>query len=737
VSDEHLLSEARGVFMEESREMLTQFEQSLLDLENDPGNAETLNAAFRAAHTIKGSSGLFGYKAVVAFMHEVEAVLDAMRVGTLSLDADASALLLRCCDQITTMLDQLGAGAEDATPADPALFRELGALRGRTAGAAPAADATAEAEADAEPGEPGEGIWHLSVRFKPDALRDGFDPLSFIRYLARLGQVVDIFALDYAVPALEEIDPEGCYLGFEIRLRTSADRAAIAAVFEFAQEDCELTLLAPGVRVEEYLKLLGPVEAIGDDVPPLGEALVAVGALTRDELRGLLARQSAIAAEEGKAPALGELAIAELATPPAVVKAAVDKQERAREQKREDARSIRVPADKLDRLINLIGELVIASSGAQMVAQQDGSTRFGEAAQRIAHLVEEARNGALQLRMVQIGETFARFQRVVRDTAKALGKEIRLEIHGGDTELDKSMVEQIADPLMHLVRNSIDHGIEPGEERVARGKGAGGTLQLNAFHDSGSIIIEVTDDGRGLDRDRILAKAIERGLVKDGAGMSDQDIWQLIFAPGFSTAAKVTDISGRGVGMDVVRRNIQALRGTVTLDTRPGQGTTTRIRLPLTLAIIDGFLVGVGKGDYIVPLETVVECIERPDHTAIDRAGTAGYLDLRGEVLPYLDLHRVFADGSEPAASRRSIVVVRTGARKVGLLVDRLHGEYQTVIKPLGRLLGGVRGIAGSTILGTGGVALILDVPALVDRTMRAGTLSQAAHTRNAIAAQA
>jgi two-component system chemotaxis sensor kinase CheA len=405
---------------------------------------------------------------------------------------------------------------------------------------------------------------------------------------------------------------------------------------------------------------------------------------------------------------------------------------RSEDRRADDVRTIRVSADKLDRLIDLIGELVIAGSGARLVAAQESNPRFAEAALRIANLVEEARDGALQLRMVQIGETFVRFQRVVRDAAKALGKDIELVITGGDTELDKSMVELIADPLMHLVRNSVDHGIEAPADRVAAGKPARGRLALNAFHDSGAIVVEVADDGRGLDRARILAKAVERGLVHAEQSMSDEEIDQLIFAPGFSTAAQVTDISGRGVGMDVVKRNIEALRGTVHLASEPGRGTTTQIRLPLTLAIIDGFLVNVRGVHYIVPLEAVVECIERPAEHALAADGRSGHFELRGQVLPFVDLRAFFGvdAGATPAGSRQSLLVVRYGPNKVGLLVDRLMGEYQTVIKPLGRLFADVRGIAGSTILGTGGVALILDVAALVGIANRGATARRGAQHR-------
>ena len=676
MSDDALLAESRGAFIEEAREMLEQFERMLLALEADPRDPETLNAAFRAAHTIKGSSGVFGFRAVVEFTHEVEAVLDAMRQGSLALSDEGFGLLFRSCDRIGAMVEELADGAPDATPADADSIARLAALRGATAAHAPPQAAAASGAAPA-------ADWRVRVRFGADALRNGFDPAPFLQYLPRIGEVRSLAMIDGGVPPLESLDPESCHLGFDLVVRTDGGAAAIEGVFEFAREDCTLEIEALDAA---------PGAAIGDGSDAAG----------------------------ARAPVDAPDAVPTSASAPAGAAAEPAADASARPARDDEARSIRVPADKLDRLIDLIGELVIAASGARMVAAQERDARFAEAAQRIVSLVEEARDGALQLRMVQIGDTFVRFRRVVRDTAKALGKDIELTITGGDTELDKSMVELIADPLMHLVRNSVDHGIEAPEVRVAAGKPARGRLSLNAYHDSGSIVIEVGDDGRGLDRARIRAKAIERGLLPTGAEPTDAEIDQLIFAPGFSTASQVTDISGRGVGMDVVKRNIESLRGTLVLSSRPGAGTTTQIRLPLTLAIINGFLVTVGGVHYIVPLDAVVECIEGPSATAAGPDACSGHFELRGEVLPFIDLAAFF--GTEPSAStdgRRSLVVVRCGAGKVGLRVDRLLGEYQTVIKPLGRLFSGVRGIAGSTILGTGGVALILDMTALMGVAQR------------------
>jgi two-component system chemotaxis sensor kinase CheA len=411
---------------------------------------------------------------------------------------------------------------------------------------------------------------------------------------------------------------------------------------------------------------------------------------------------------------VGEIAVDQGMVRPEVVDAALEKQKQVKEIKAKESSVIRVDADRLDHLINLVGELVIAGASSSLLAHREGNTLLQEATSNVSRLVEEIRDSALQLRMVQIGETFKRFNRVVRDVSKELGKNIELSVSGAETELDKTVVEKIGDPLMHLVRNSMDHGIESAEERLARGKPAKGMVRLNAYHDSGSIVIEVGDDGSGLNRERILRKAIEKGIVGPEQNLTDHEIYNLIFEAGFSTADQVSNLSGRGVGMDVVRRNIEALRGSIELDSQEGIGTTTRIRLPLTLAIIDGFLMGVGSASYVVPLDMVVECMELTEAERLESQGR-NFINLRGEVLPFIRLREQFREAGK-AGKRENIVVVQYGNQKAGFVVDALLGEFQTVIKPLGTLFGNLKGISGSTILGSGEVALILDAPALIQR---------------------
>jgi two-component system chemotaxis sensor kinase CheA len=414
----------------------------------------------------------------------------------------------------------------------------------------------------------------------------------------------------------------------------------------------------------------------------------------------------------GSAP-IGEILVERKAVHKEVVEAAADRQKAISEKQASDAGLIRVHADKLDELIDQVGELVIAGASANLLARRNGDGALVEANSVLSRLVETIRDSALQLRMVQIGETFKRFDPVTRDLSRELGKDIELVINGAETELDKSVVEKIGDPLLHLVRNAIKHGIESAAERAAAAKPARGQVELNAYHESGCIVIEVSDDGRGLDLEVLQAKAIEKGLIQPGQTLSDQEISNLIFDADAAGAAGASGTSGRNAGMDVVSKSITALRGTVTVKTEAGLGSRFTIRLPLTLAIIDGFLTGVDKSSYVIPLDTVIECIELANTTA-DR----DYLNLRGEVLPYVRLRELFeVPGEQP--SRENVVVVQYAGQKAGIVVDQLLGEFQTVIKPLGTLFKHMRGIGGSTILGSGEVALILDVQALVSRSAR------------------
>ena len=703
------LDDALQTFVLESCELLEDMENALLAVEQAEDKSEMVNAIFRAAHTIKGSSGLFGLDHVVAFTHGVESVLDRLRSGKLEINDQLVVLLLSCCDQIRALVERIAQGQKEA---DQALQQQgeplLAQLRTFLAPAASQADLPVAVKQQDEATLQrihGEGVhsehWHISLRFGPDVLRNGLDPLSFIRYLGTLGQIAAIETHADSLPPLAQMDPELCYLGFEIALQSDASKTTIENVFEFVQGECQLRILPPHSLITEYVNLLQQQQG---DVQRLGEMLLSCGTLTAQELDAALNAQS-----DSPNKPIGTILVEQGTVQPAVVEAALTKQKQVKETGAAESRSIRVDADKLDQLINLVGELIIAGASVNLIAHKARIVELQESTSKLSMLVEEVRDSALQLRMVKIGATFGRFQRVVHDVSRELGKNVALYINGEDTELDKTVVEKIGDPLMHLVRNSLDHGIESAELRAQRGKPTQGTLVLNAFHDSGSIVITVQDDGGGLKRERILAKAIERGLIDAGHHLIDSEVYGLIFEPGFSTAEKVTNLSGRGVGLDVVKRNITALRGTVGLSSVEGEGTTVTVRLPLTLAIIDGFLVEVGKSVFAIPLDMIEECVAytaEPGHN---------YTNLRGQVLPFIRLRELF--GIKAQASRsENIVVLKHAGQKAGLVVDKLLGEFQTVIKPLGEMFNQVKCISGSTILGSGDVALILDVPAIVNR---------------------
>jgi two-component system, chemotaxis family, sensor kinase CheA len=733
-SDDDLIQEMLPAFIEEANEQSEALEQLLLDLESSPGDSELLDALFRCAHTIKGSAGVFGLNDVVGFTHHVEALLQRLREGLLQLNPGINTLLLRSNDMIRLLVKD----ARHTHPLDAAQLQQRDDLVEQLRQAA--GHLEEDIKADEPSGTPtfqpqaataAPQQWKVSVQFGPDTYRHGIDPLTLLNYVRGMGRFVQIQAQVDAIPLLDAIDPENCHWGFEFVLESAATRDQVEQAFKFALEDCTLTISPMGAAIQH---IVDRIDALPDQLK-LGEILVSAGAISRVQLQQGLERQNQDNTEggEGMAPLLGEVLQSNAALSPKVVAAALNKQQKQRASTGagDENAFIRVQAERLDEVINLLGELVIAGAGASMIARQTRQRQLVEANQQVMRLIESIRNSTLKLRMVPIGDTFSRFKRVVRDTAAELGKDVALEIVGGDTELDKAMVERIADPLMHLVRNALDHGLETAEQRLAAGKSGQGKLTLSACHESGHILIRIMDNGRGVQRDKVLARAWERGLVERGVTPPDDDILNLIFAPGFSTAETVTNLSGRGVGMDVVRSNVEALRGTVTISSELGQGSCMEIRLPLTLAIIDGFLVGVGPSKFILPLEAVVEVIaNRAVVTTVDERGRS-CVELRGEVLPVVNLRTLYALDS-PHPERSSVVVVRSGNRRFGVLVDALLGQHQTVIKPLGLMLRSLRGVSGSSILGTGEVALIFDAPSLGQLAAQPRTVhTHARHTES------
>jgi two-component system chemotaxis sensor kinase CheA len=715
------LDRMKQTYFTETTEVLSEMEHLLLEIEKAPEDEELVNALFRAVHTIKGSSGMFGVKSVESFTHFAENVLDRVRKKEIRLDDELSATLLASHDHITALLELHRQVADDPLDAETAArgadlvarLERYGSDARQKAPAGTAVDAEPP-RADTEAGAAesvgvGSVNWHISLRFKRNVYQNGLDPFSFINYLRGMGEIVNCVTVLDGMPPLESMDPELCYLGFEIDFNAETTKEAIENAFEFVRDDCQIRIIPPHSSIDLYKKL---IQELPENPMNIGEILIESGTITRAELDAVLAIQSEAVAGDGEPPRIGEIIVEQKIAPREVVEAALEKQKQIRAVEEKNKRSMRIDGEKLDQLINFVGELVTAGENVKQLAAQNGDGDLMESADRMSRLIEEIREGAMNMRMVQIGETFRKFERVVRDLSREQGKEIDLVISGADTELDKTITEKISDPLMHIVRNAIDHGIGTPDARRAQGRPARGVIRLHAYHETGSIVIEVSDDGGGLNRERIRAKAVERGLVTAGQQLSETEILQLIFKPGFSTAEKVTNISGRGVGMDVVKRNIESLRGVVDVESEDGVGTTVRIQLPLTIAIIDGFMFRVGELTHVVPLDMVVECVEfaREDFEGMEGGS---FMNLRGSVLPFLSLRDFFREEGEPPA-RGNVIVVEYARKKAGLVVDKLVGKFQTVIKPMGKVFGNMHWLSGSTIMGTGEVAYILDVPRMI-----------------------
>jgi two-component system chemotaxis sensor kinase CheA len=646
------LTRFHRAFFEESFEGLDAMEAALLAL--DPGQieAETINGIFRAAHSIKGGAGTFGFEAIAGFTHLLETLLDEMRAGKRAITPVEIDLLLRAADGLRELLSS----ARDGLPPDLAAVEPLRAGLARCL-AREAAMPTVRAEA------PAPGGWRIRFAPKPELFSSGNDPLLILRELQQLGDTT-IACDTSALPPFATLDPHVCHLAWTIELRGAVSEAAVADVFAWVEDDCELTI-AP---------LAAPAAA--PDVA------------------------GAVPAHDGTRVASA-----------------------ARSESRGEGSSIRVATAKIDALINLVGELVITQAMLQQLAGQLDPVHNEALLQGLSQLDRNTRvlqEAVMSTRMLPVDAVFSRFPRVVHDLAGKLGKQVRLQTIGEGTELDKSVIEKISDPLTHLVRNCLDHGLETPGERSAAGKDVCGTVTLKASHQGGHIVIEVADDGRGLSRARLLAKAAEKGIACSES-MSDAEVWQLIFAPGFSTAAQITDVSGRGVGMDVVKKNIQALGGSVELGSREGEGTRVTIRLPLTLAILDGMSVAVGDDIYILPLSAVVESLQ-PQPAQIRRvAGEGTVVRVRNEYVPLLTMKDWFrVPGTARAPHESILVLVEADGRKLALQVDELVGQQQVVIKSLEANYRRVAGISGATILGDGRVALILDIAEIVRLATRA-----------------
>ncbi|MDX2150378.1 MAG: chemotaxis protein CheA [Bryobacteraceae bacterium] len=684
----------REAYREEAGELLAELEIALLELEQSPERADLIARVFRALHTIKGSGAMFGFTLIAEFTHEVETAFDLVREGALEASPELVNLTLAARDHIKRLL---GAESDDAAlaAAGAPLLERLRQVVGTRGGGAAAAKGILNPELPAESGE--EQTFRIRFQPPPDLLADGTNPILLARELASLGELSSLVHVD-SVPCLDAFDPEVCYASWDFVLTTRAGENAVRDVFLFVEDRVTLSI----ERIEG---------AAGHK--RLGEILVERGALDEEELEAVLSSR----------PLLGASLVSEGIVAPEQVDAALLEQEHMRaagnrRRQTEATATLRVPAAKLDGLVDVVGELVTVQARLSRHATLSGDSEAIFIAEEIERLTAQLREGTMSVRMVPIAETFNRFKRLVRDLSNDLGKQVNLALEGGETELDKSVIEQLNDPLVHLVRNAMDHGIEGPEARAAAGKPACGSIRLSAAHSGAFVVVKVEDDGAGLNTAAIRERAVARGLLEPSAECSEQELFQLIFEPGFSTAKAVSGVSGRGVGMDVVKRSIEALRGSLSLSSRPGQGTTVTLKIPLTLAIIDGLLITAGDQFYVLPLANVLECVEIRRSSREHRLGESVVI-VRGEPVPYVSLRDWFdIPGTPPPIEQ--VIVTETAESKFGIVVDHVLGDHHTVIKKLGALYQHVEELSGATILGDGQVALILDVDKLCSGALQA-----------------
>lgn len=677
------LDSNQQVFVNEATELLQELEESLLELENTPDSAELIARVFRAMHTIKGSGAMFGFDNIAALVHSIETAYDMVRSNVICVTKPMLDYSLKACDIIREML------SDPEMRADSPVAVEISEFFTRAANIQ-----KQQVQTEKQPYQTADGVlrtYRITFRPSHNIMMNGTNPSLLLKELAEMGSAT-VVAHTADVPELNEIQPEGCYLSWDIILTTDKPENDIRDVFIFVEDDAEITIQ--------------PVaETFDDREKKLGEILLERGCLTQEQLGEVLNEKKR----------LGELMVEKGIVSEGAVEAALMEQvhvKNVNEKKTLSAEvtasSIRVPSERLDSLVDLVGELVTVQARLSQVASRKNDQDMLKVAEEVERLVWELRDNTMSIRMLEIGSTFNRFKRLVRDLSAELGKEIELVTFGGETEIDKTVIEKLGDPLVHLIRNSIDHGIEKPEDRIAAGKPAKGHISLQASHSGDSVLIEITDDGRGINRKAVLEKAKAKGLVSENAELSDRDIYDLIFASGFSTAASVSSVSGRGVGMDVVRRNIEALRGTIEINSAEGTGTTIVLKLPLTLAIIDGLLVTIGGQFFILPLSIVNECIEF--NRSENRSGSGRRIIMvRNELVPYVPLRGFFdIRGEEPEIQQ--IVIISVDGRRVGFVVDSVVGDHQTVIKSLGKAFKDIDCISGASVLGDGSVALIIDI---------------------------
>ena len=686
----------KNVFKEEAYELLAELETSLLELEESPDDMELIGRVFRAMHTIKGSGAMFGFDDIANFTHNVETVFDQVREGAIVVTKELIDLTLSARDHIRDLLDGSKGEGEIDREKGETLIAELKKLMPDT-----------EPEEEMLPDEAAHGPEPDSpevtfrIRFKPshDIFANGTNPLLLLNELREMGECA-VTAHTSQIPHIETLNPEECHIFWDIVLTTKKTLNAVKDVFIFVEDDSEISI-----------KEVFDHEANVDDitVDKLGEILVSRGDVSKEELNSALEKQVS--------SKLGQILIKDNKTSLSAIKSALVEQDCIQKkvtQKKEQLleKTIRVPAEKLDHLIDIVGELVTVQARLSQKASTQGEADLVSIAEEVEMLTSGLRDNAMSIRMLQIGTTFSNFKRLVRDLSDDLGKKIELTTSGGETELDKTVIERLKDPLVHIIRNSIDHGIEMPQVRKEAGKSETGTIHLSAKHSGAHVLIKISDDGKGLDPVVLRKKAEEKGILLPEAELTEKEIMNIIFAPGFSTADTVTDVSGRGVGMDVVKKSIDELRGSIEIDSKKFKGTSIILKLPLTLAIIDGLLVTVGEGYFVLPLASVEECVELPkEDTTHDRKRQI--LNVRGEIVPYVKLRDEYDIRTE-APALEQVVIMEANGKRTGFVVDNVIGGHQTVIKNLSSAFRGVNDISGATILGDGTVALIVDVNKII-----------------------
>ncbi len=742
-------------FFQECEDLLEVMSDGFSQMEEAPDDSEVVNAVFRAVHSIKGGAGAFGLDALVGFAHGFENLLDDIRAGKVQVTEREMQLLYRSGDRLYDLVEASRNGREIDPDEDAGLLGEL-AEAGAGGASAAADDAAAEAEfvatsapldldglglpdldipleplEDAAPGAAVEADGPMTFRFAPERglYAAGNDPLPLFRALAELGTLTVEAELE-ALPALRDLDWDGAYLSWVITLETDAPRSSVMEIFEFVEADAKIEFLndaggAPAVEQAEAL----PVDPIEADAPPPAASADPSDAPASAEAE--MAEFAAMMTSEEAAPAEPQAAAAPEAAAPAQAPAEAEAAPAERSAPRGGSggggggggarqQSIRVDLDRVDRLINLVGELVISEAMLTQSLSETGredSSTVAAALGRLKQLSTELQERIMAIRAQSVKSLFQRMSRIVRESGQAAGKEVRLVTEGDTTEVDKTVIERLADPLTHMLRNSVDHGIEPAEERRAVGKTEAGTVKLSAAHRSGQVVIEITDDGAGIDTERVLSKAIDKGLVSADADLTEAEIFALLFEPGFSTAKQVSSLSGRGVGMDVVRSEIQALGGRVTIGSKRGEGTTVAISLPLTLAVVEGMLVEVADETLVVPSTALRETLLASD-TLIHRLGSGDpVLSVRGQLIPVMDLGARLGYREIPSnlAGLPILLVEAASGRLVALTVDRIADQREVVIKGLTENYGRVAGIAAATILGDGRIALIIDIDQVSD----------------------